>query len=205
MPQILKIVSFLALGSAILFFSHHQEPREGLYLHEAQELAEVMMKTTTWMGQPAHQMVFPIMIAEGRQAISMSRAVNEHRDLQFPTETLWAIKREAHVMSSRTNEDEYGGSHVPSLTVTFIGRRRHARGHMQGMDAFAPIPGVKSNGEPYAIPPTSKLSSTSHNDSYPNGSPTSPISLTSSTHPSPIDASTPGDSSCCPGGTGQHG
>ena len=73
------------------------------------------------------------------------------------------------------------------------------------MDAFAPIPGVKSNGEPNAIPPTSKLSSTPHNDSYPDGSPTSPISLASSTHPSPIDASTPGDSSCCPSGTGQCG
>ena len=77
-PQILKIVSFLAWAQAILFFGHHQEPREGLYLHEAQELAEVMMKTTTWMGQPAHQQVFPIMIAKGRQVISMSRAVNEH-------------------------------------------------------------------------------------------------------------------------------
>ena len=56
----------LSLGSALLFFSCHQEPQEGLYLHEAQELAEIMMKTTTWMGQPAHQQVFPITIAEGR-------------------------------------------------------------------------------------------------------------------------------------------
>ena len=84
----IKDCVILGPGSAILFFSHHQEPREGLYLHEAQELAEVMTKTTTWTGQPAHQMVFPITIAEGRRAISMSRMVNEHRDLQFPTETL---------------------------------------------------------------------------------------------------------------------
>ena len=56
----------LSPGSTLLFFSHHQEPQEGLYLHEAQELAEVMTKTTTWMEQPAHQQVFPIMIAEGR-------------------------------------------------------------------------------------------------------------------------------------------
>ena len=56
----------LGLGSALLFFSHHQEPQEGLYLHEAQELAEIMMKTTTWTGQPAHQQVFPITIVEGR-------------------------------------------------------------------------------------------------------------------------------------------
>ena len=83
----IKDCVILGPGSAILFFGHHQEPREGLYLHEAQELAEVMMKTTTWMGQPAHQMVFPITIAEGRRAISMSHVVNEHRDLQFPMET----------------------------------------------------------------------------------------------------------------------
>ena len=56
----------LSPGSALLFFSCHQEPQEGLYLYEAQELAEMMTKTTTWMGQPAHQQVFPIMIAEGR-------------------------------------------------------------------------------------------------------------------------------------------
>ena len=68
----------LGPGSALLFFSHHQEPQEGLYLHEAQELAEVMMKTTTWIGQPTHQQVFPITIVEGRQAISMSHTVSEH-------------------------------------------------------------------------------------------------------------------------------
>ena len=49
----------LSLGSALLFFGHHQEPQEGLYLHEAQELADIMTKTTTWMGQPTHQQVFP--------------------------------------------------------------------------------------------------------------------------------------------------
>ena len=48
------------------FFGHHQEPQEGLYLHEAQELAEEMTKTTTWMGQPTHQQVFPIRIVEGQ-------------------------------------------------------------------------------------------------------------------------------------------
>ena len=58
----------------------------------------------------------------------MSHAVNEHRDLQFPMETLQAIEREAHVMSSRTDEDEDGGTHLPSLTITFMGRRRCARG-----------------------------------------------------------------------------
>ena len=67
----------LSPGSALLFCGHHQEPQEGLYLHEALELAEIMMKTTTWMGQSAHQQVFPIMIAEGRQVISMSHAVSE--------------------------------------------------------------------------------------------------------------------------------
>ena len=59
------------------------------------------------------------------------------------------------------------------------------------MDTFAPLPGVKSNCEPYAIPSTSKLSSISHNDSYPNGSLTSPIFFTAPTHPGPIGATTP--------------
>ena len=58
----------------------------------------------------------------------MSHAVNEHRDLQFPTETLRAIEREAHVSSSGTNEDKFGGTHASSLTITFMGRGRCARG-----------------------------------------------------------------------------
>ena len=55
----IKDCVILGLGSAILFFGHHQEPQKGLYLHEAQELAEVMMKTTTWMGQPHTSAGFP--------------------------------------------------------------------------------------------------------------------------------------------------
>ena len=69
-----------------------------------------MMKTTTWMGQPTHQQVFPITITEGRQVISMSHTVSEHQDLQFPTETLRVIEREAQIMSSWTDEDEDGGT-----------------------------------------------------------------------------------------------
>ena len=55
----------LSPGSAVLFFSCHQKPQEGLYLHEAQELAEEMTKTITWTGEPMHQQVLPITIAEG--------------------------------------------------------------------------------------------------------------------------------------------
>ena len=110
MPQMLKDCVILGLGSALLFFGCHQEPREGLYLHEAQELAEIMTKTTTWTGQPAHQQVFPITIAEGRRAISMSHTVSKHHDLQFPTETLQVIKREAQITSSWTDEDKDGGT-----------------------------------------------------------------------------------------------
>ena len=62
-PNVKECV-ILGPGSAILFFGCHQEPREGLYLHEAQELAKEMTKTTTWVGQPVHQQVFPITIAE---------------------------------------------------------------------------------------------------------------------------------------------
>ena len=149
----IKDCVILGPGSAILFFSHHQEPQEGLYLHEAQELAEIMMKTTTWTGQPAHQQVFPIMIAKGRQVISMSHAVNEHQDLQFPMETLWAIEREAHVLSSGTDEDEFGGTHASSLTITFMGRRRRARGQCR---VWMPLPhylGLSQIPNPMPYPP----------------------------------------------------
>ena len=124
MPQMLRIVSSSAWALHSCFFSHHQEPWEGLYLHEAQELAEIMTKTTTWMGQPAHQQVFPIMIVEGRWVISMSHTVSEHQDLKFPTETLWGTEREAQIMSSWTDEDEDGGTHPSSPSMMFVERRR---------------------------------------------------------------------------------
>ena len=83
----------------------------------------------------------------------MSRAVNEHQDLQFPMETLQAIKREAHVMSSGTNEDEYGGSHVLSPTVTFVGRRRHARGQCRVWSPLPHYPGLSQIHNPMPYPP----------------------------------------------------
>ena len=112
-----------------------------------------MTKTTTWMGQPTHQQVFPIMIAEGRRAISMSHAVNEHRDLRFPMETLWAIEREAHVMSSGTDEDKDGGIHPPSSPITFVGRRRHARGQRRVWTPLPHYPGLCQTLNPMPYPP----------------------------------------------------
>ena len=55
----------------------------------------------------------------------MSRTVNEHQDLQFPMETLRAIIREAHVMSSGTDEDEYGGFPCP-ITDRYIRKPEEA-------------------------------------------------------------------------------
>ena len=78
-PNVKECV-ILGPGLTILFFSHHQEPPEGLYLHEAQELAEEMMRTTTWVEQPMHQQVFPITIVEAWQAISMSHRMSECQD-----------------------------------------------------------------------------------------------------------------------------
>ena len=68
-------------------------------------------------------------------------------------ETLRAIKREAHVMSSGTDEDEYGGSHAPSLTVMFISQRRHARGRCR---VWTPLPqylGLSQMVNPIPYPP----------------------------------------------------
>ena len=83
----------------------------------------------------------------------MSHAVNEHRDLQFPTETLRAIKREACVMSSGTNEDKDGGTHVPSLTVTFVGRRRRTRGQCRVWMPLPHYPGLSQTLNPMPYPP----------------------------------------------------
>ena len=55
----MKECVILSPGLAILFFCHHQEPWEGLYLHEAQELAEEMMRTTTWVGTTRIPAGFP--------------------------------------------------------------------------------------------------------------------------------------------------
>ena len=68
-------------------------------------------------------------------------------------ETLWAIKREAHVMSSGTDEDEYRGSCVPSLTVTFIGRRRRARGRCRVWTPLPQYPGLSQIVNPMPYPP----------------------------------------------------
>ena len=83
-----------------------------------------MTKTITWMGQPAHQQAFPITIAEGRQAISMSHTVSECQDHQPPMETIQRTDGEVQIMSSCTDEDEDGGTHPSSPLVTFVGRRR---------------------------------------------------------------------------------
>ena len=98
-----------------------------------------------------------------------------------------------------------GESRAPSPTITFISRRRHARGRRRVWTPLPQYPGLGQMANPIPYPPQVNFSSTSPNESYPDGSPTSPISLTSSTHPSPVGTSTPGDSSCCPSGTGQHG
>ena len=63
------------------------------------------MKTTTWMGQPAHQQVFPIMIAEGRRAdLHVSHSEQALRSCSLPMDTIGGIEGEAQIMSSWTDE-----------------------------------------------------------------------------------------------------
>ena len=187
----IKDCVILGPGSAILFFGRHQEPREGLYLHEAQELAEVMTKTTTWTGQPAHQMVFPITIAEGRRAISMARAVNEHRDLQLPTETLRVIKRDAHVTSSGTDEDEYGATRVPSPTVTFVSRRRRTRGRRSVWTPLPQYPGLNQMANPIPYTPQVNFPPPPIMNPIPMGVPPPPYHLPPPPIPAPLAPAPP--------------
>ena len=172
----------LSPGSALLFFGHHQEPWEGLYLHEAQ--AEVMTKTTTWMGQPAHQQVFPITIAEGRWVISMSRAVSEHQDHQFPTETIWRTDGGAQVMSSWTDEDEDGGTCPSSPSVTFVGRRRCSWGWHRIWTPLPHFPGLSHSMNPIQYPPQLNFPPPPLMTPIPLGVPPPPYSLP----PPPITA-----------------
>ena len=142
-------------GSAVLFFGHHQEPWKGLYLHEAQELTEEMMKTTTWLGQPMHQQVFPITIAEGWWAILMSHRMSEHWNHQFPTEMVHRTDQEAEPMSSWTDEDEDRDTHASSPTlVLLVGRRRrHSWGQHQVWMPSPHFPGLGHNMDPIPYPP----------------------------------------------------
>ena len=107
----------------------------------------------------------------------MSHAVNEHRDLQFPMETLQAIEREAHVTSSGTDEDEYGGSRVPSLTVTFIGRRRHARSRCRVWTPLSHYPGLSQIANPMPYPPQVNFPPPPIMTPIPMGVPPPPYSL----------------------------
>ena len=75
-PNVRDCVS-IGLGLSTLFFGRWLELKEGLYLHEAQKLAE-LTRPMTWVGQPAMQQAFPVIIAEGRQAISMCQEIDVH-------------------------------------------------------------------------------------------------------------------------------
>ena len=120
----------LSPGLAILFFGHQQEPWEGLYLHEALELAKEMTKTTTWVGQSVYQQVFPITIAEAWHAISMSCGMSKHWDQEGLTEMIQQVDWEAAPTSSWTDEEEDGDTCAlsPQLMSTGGGRRRCSRG-----------------------------------------------------------------------------
>ena len=104
----------------------------------------------------------------------MSRAVNKHEifsSQQRPYELSKGRLMSRVVGQMKTS---MGGSRAPSLTVTFISRRRHARGQHRVWMPLPQYPGLSQMANPIPYPPTSKLSSTSHNGSHPNGSPTSP-------------------------------
>ena len=51
------------------------------------------------------------------------------------------------------DEDEYGGTHVPSLTVTFVSRRRHARGRHRIWTPLPQYPGLGQIANPIPYPP----------------------------------------------------
>ena len=60
-------------------------------------------------------------------------------------------------MSSRTDEDEDGGTRVPSLTVTFMSRRRCARGQCRVWTSLPHYPGLSQIPNPMPYPPQVKF------------------------------------------------
>ena len=116
----------------------------------------------------------------------MSRAVNEHQNLQFPTETLRAIKRDAHVTSSGTDEDEYGGTRVPSPTVTFVSQRRHARGRCRVWMPLPQYPGLSQMANPIPYPPQVNFRPPPIMNPIPMGVPPPPYPLLPPPIPAPV-------------------
>ena len=56
-------------------------------------------------------------------------------------------------MSSWTDEDEDGGTHPPSPPITFVGRRRHARGQCRVWMPLPHFPGLSQTLNPMSYPP----------------------------------------------------
>ena len=121
----------------------------------------------------------------------MSRAVNEHRDLQFPTETLRVIKRDAHVMSSGTDEDEYGGTRVPSPTVTFVSRRRRTRGRRRVWTPLPQYPGLNQMANPIPYTPQVNFLPPPIMNPIPMGVPPPPYPLPPPPIPAPLAPAPP--------------
>ena len=56
-------------------------------------------------------------------------------------------------MSSWTDEDEDGGIHPSSLSVTFVGRRRHSQGQHRVWRPLPHVPGIGHGMNPIPYPP----------------------------------------------------
>ena len=115
-------------------------------------------------------------------------------------ETLRAIEREAQITSSWTDVDEDGGTH-PSSPVTFMGRRRRARGQCRVWMPLPHFPGLSHILNPIQYPPQLNFPPPPLMTPIPIGVPPSPYSLP----PPPIDTSTISDPSHCPSTAGQRG
>ena len=121
----------------------------------------------------------------------MSRTVNEHRDLQLPTETLRVIERDAHVMSSGMDKDEYGGTHVPSPTVTFVSWRRHTRSRRRVWTPLPQYPGLNQMANPIPYTPQVNFLPPPIMNPIPMGVPSPPYPLPPPPIPAPLAPAPP--------------
>ena len=94
-------------------------------------------------------------------------------------------------MSSGTDEDEYGGTRVPSPTVTFVSRRRHARGRRRVWTPLPQYPGLSQMANPIPYPSQVNFLPPPIMNPIPMGVPPPPYPLLPPSIPAPVAPAPP--------------
>ena len=111
------------------------EPREGLYLHEAQDLRTELTHQVCWVEQRATQQATPLTVAKGYRAVAFYREIVAHNHANDRgTNNLFRqldLHKAYHMipMESWIDEDEYSTSPMatPGGRRSTASQRRKAK------------------------------------------------------------------------------